>query len=169
MDPTYLALGSRRSVADARRLVTHQYSRAVADPIRLLALRDAELSLDEAYDAVRDPEAGGIAMFVGTVRDHDSGRDVRTLDYSAHPAAEAAMRAAAEEVAAGFDVRGIAVVHRVGALGIGDIAVIVGVSAPHRGDAFAAAKQLIDEVKQRTPIWKHQGFADGTDEWVGTP
>jgi molybdopterin synthase catalytic subunit len=139
------------------------------DPLRLLALRDTDLSVDEVYAAVHDPEAGGIALFVGTVRDHDSGRDVVTLDYSAHPAAEAAMRAAAEKVAADLDVRGIAVVHRVGSLGIGDIAVIVGVSAPHRSDAFDAARRLIDEVKRQTPIWKHQGFVDGTDEWVGTP
>jgi molybdopterin synthase catalytic subunit len=139
------------------------------DPIRVLALRDADLSIDEVYQAIRDPGAGGIAIFVGTVRDHDSGRDVISLDYSAHPGAEAAMRAAAEKVAADLDVCGIAVVHRVGALGIGDIAVVVGVSAPHRANAFDAARQLIDEVKRQTPIWKHQGFVDGTDEWVGTP
>jgi molybdopterin synthase catalytic subunit len=139
------------------------------DPIRLLALRDSELSVDEVYQAIRDPEAGGVALFVGTVRDHDSGRDVLSLDYSAHPAAEAAMRAAAEKIVADLEVRAIAVVHRVGSLAIGDIAVIVGVSAPHRSDAFDAARLLIDEVKRQTPIWKHQGFADGTDEWVGTP
>jgi molybdopterin synthase catalytic subunit len=139
------------------------------DPVRLLALRDTDLSVDEVYQAIGDPEAGGVALFVGTVRDHDSGRDVLSLDYSAHPAAEAALRAAAEKIAADVDVRGIAVVHRVGSLSIGDIAVIVGVSAPHRADAFDAARQLIDEVKRQTPIWKHQGFADGTDEWVGTP
>jgi molybdopterin synthase catalytic subunit len=139
------------------------------DPIRLLALRDSDLSVDEVYQAIRDPEAGGIALFIGTVRDHDSGRDVVSLDYSAHPGAEAAIRTAAEKVAADLDVRGIAVVHRVGELAIGDIAVIVGVSAPHRADAFDAARQLIDEVKRQTPIWKHQGFVDGSDEWVGTP
>jgi molybdopterin synthase catalytic subunit len=139
------------------------------DPVRLLALRDTDLSVDEVYQAIRDPEAGGIALFVGAVRDHDGGRDVLTLDYSAHPAALAAMRSAAEKVAADVDVRGIAVAHRVGSLAIGDIAVIVGVSAPHRADAFGAAQLLIDEVKRQTPIWKHQGFADGTDEWVGTP
>jgi molybdopterin synthase catalytic subunit len=139
------------------------------DPIRLLALRDAPLSVDEVYEAVRDPEAGGIALFVGTVRDHDSGRDVVALDYSAHPAAEAAMRAVAEKVAADLDVRGIAVVHRVGSLVVGDIAVVVGVSAPHRAEALDAARRLIDDVKRQTPIWKHQGFVDGTDEWVGTP
>ncbi|HSS67157.1 MAG TPA: molybdenum cofactor biosynthesis protein MoaE [Nocardioidaceae bacterium] len=139
------------------------------DPVRLLALRDTDVSVDEVYQAIRDPEAGGIAVFVGTVRDHDAGRDVLALDYSAHPAAEAAMRAAAEKIASELDVRGIAVVHRVGSLAIGDIAVIVGVSAPHRADAFDAARLLIDEVKRQTPIWKHQGFADGSDEWVGTP
>jgi molybdopterin synthase catalytic subunit len=139
------------------------------DRVRLLALRDGDLSVDEVYQAIRDPQAGGIALFVGTVRDHDSGRDVLSLDYSAHPAAEAALRTVVEKIAADVDIRGIAVVHRVGSLAIGDIAVIVGVSEPHRLDAFDAARLLIDEVKRQTPIWKHQGFADGSDEWVGTP
>jgi molybdopterin synthase catalytic subunit len=141
----------------------------VAGAITLLELRETELSVDEVYKAVRDPEAGGVALFVGTVRDHDADRDVRALDYSAHPAAETAMREVAERAAHTADVRAVAVVHRVGALAVGDVAVVVGVSAPHRGTAFDAARQLIDDLKHTVPIWKHQAFADGTDEWVGTP
>jgi molybdopterin synthase catalytic subunit len=141
----------------------------VAGEIRLLDLRETELSVDEVYRAVRDPRAGGVAVFVGTVRDHDAERDVRALDYSAHPAAEKAMREVAETAAATGDVCAVAVVHRVGALSVGDIAVVVGVSAPHRGTAFDAARRLIDDLKHTTPIWKRQAFADGTDEWVGTP
>jgi molybdopterin synthase catalytic subunit len=75
----------------------------------------------------------------------------------------------AEEVVAAHPVRALAAVHRVGDLAVGDLAVVVGVSCPHRGDAFAAARMLIDELKSRVPIWKHQVFDDGGDEWVGLP
>jgi molybdopterin synthase catalytic subunit len=79
------------------------------------------------------------------------------------------LRAVAEEVVAAHPVRALAAVHRVGDLAVGDLAVVVGVSCPHRGDAFAAARMLIDELKSRVPIWKHQVFDDGGDEWVGLP
>jgi molybdopterin synthase catalytic subunit len=74
-----------------------------------------------------------------------------------------------EQVAARHDVIGLAAVHRVGDLAIGDAAVIVGASAAHRGEAFDACRALIDDLKASVPIWKHQRFADGSDEWVGTP
>jgi molybdopterin synthase catalytic subunit len=141
----------------------------VTDPVRLLEMRDTELSVDEVFRVVRDPHAGGIALFVGAVRDHDHGRDVSRLDYTAHPSVDATLREVAEEVVEAYDVIALAAVHRVGELAIGDLAVVVAVACGHRGDAFAAARQLIDELKQRVPIWKHQSFADGTDEWVGTP
>jgi molybdopterin synthase catalytic subunit len=140
-----------------------------APEIRLLDIRDSDLSLDEVYAALRDDSAGGVALFVGTVRDHDSGKDVQGLGYSAHPTALAALGEVAEEVAKADGVVAVAAVHRTGDLAIGDIAVIVGVSCGHRGDAFAACRQLIDELKSRVPIWKHQVFTDGTEEWVGTP
>lgn len=139
------------------------------DAIRLLAIRDSALSVGEVYDAVHHHEAGGVALFVGTVRDHDSGREVASLDYSAHPSAEAVLREVATEVVGRFDVIGLAAVHRVGPLAVGDVAVVVAVSCAHRGEAFSASRHLIDELKARVPIWKHQGFADGGDEWVGTP
>ncbi|MFJ4676190.1 MULTISPECIES: molybdenum cofactor biosynthesis protein MoaE [unclassified Kitasatospora] len=137
------------------------------DPIRLLAVRDTPLSLDEVHAAVGDDAAGGTTLFVGTVRDHDGGKPVAALEYSAHPTAARELRRIAEKVCADFPVRALAAVHRTGRLGIGDVAVIVAVSCPHRGEAFAAARRLIDDLKHEVPIWKHQVFADGEEEWVG--
>lgn len=141
--------------------------RGAHDPLRLLAVRDTPLSLDEVFAAVGDPSAGGTALFVGTVRDHDGGAGVAGLGYSAHPTAEAELRRVAERVAADFPVRALAAVHRVGELAVGDLAVVVAVSCPHRGEAFAACRRLIDDLKHEVPLWKHQTFTDGTQEWVG--
>jgi molybdopterin synthase catalytic subunit len=139
---------------------------AHVDTIRLAELRDTPLSVDEVLGAVSDPGAGGIALFVGTVRDHDSGRDVERLGYSAHPSAAAELRRVAEKIAASFGVTAVAAVHRVGDLAVGDLAVIVAVACPHRGDAFGACRALIDELKSSVPIWKHQLYAGGDSEWV---
>ncbi|MCP9986532.1 MULTISPECIES: molybdenum cofactor biosynthesis protein MoaE [Streptomyces] len=145
----------------------HPGERAADRPIRLLAIRDTPLSLDEVFRAVGDDSAGGTALFVGTVRDHDGGAAVDALGYSAHPTAEAELRRVAEKVAADFPVRALAAVHRVGDLVVGDLAVVVAVSCPHRAEAFAACRRLIDDLKHEVPIWKHQRFSDGTEEWVG--
>ncbi|CAA9316589.1 MAG: Molybdopterin synthase catalytic subunit MoaE [uncultured Nocardioidaceae bacterium] len=138
-------------------------------PVRLLAVRDEPLSVDEVYDAVRDPVAGGVVVFVGAVRDSDGGRAVEGLGYSAHPSALARLREVAEGVAQRWPVVALAAVHRVGDLEVGDLAVVVAASAGHRGEAFDAARALIDELKASVPIWKHQEFSDGSQEWVGTP
>lgn len=145
----------------------HPGERAADDPIRLLGIRDTALSLDEVFAAVGDTAAGGTALFVGTVRDHDGGADVTRLGYSSHPTAEAELRRVAEKVAADFPVRAMAAVHRVGELSVGDLAVVVAVSCPHRAEAFEACRRLIDNLKHEVPIWKHQSFTDGTEEWVG--
>ncbi len=136
------------------------------DVIRLIELRDAPLSVDEVRAAVADPAAGGIALFLGAVRDHDHGRGVMRLSYSAHPSAEAELRRVAEKVAASFDVLALAAVHRVGELAVGDLAVVVAVSCAHRGEAFEACRALIDDLKHSVPIWKQQWFSDGDSEWV---
>jgi molybdopterin synthase catalytic subunit len=94
---------------------------------------------------------------------------VAGLDYSAHPSARDRMREVCERIATEYDVHGVAAVHRTGTLAIGDIAVVVATTAAHRGEAFAASKALIDTLKSEVPIWKHQRFGDGSDEWVGTP
>ncbi|OEV05911.1 molybdenum cofactor biosynthesis protein MoaE [Streptomyces oceani] len=145
----------------------HPGERGTTDPVRLLEIRDSPLSLDEVFQAVGDDAAGGTALFVGTVRDHDGGTDVAQLEYSSHPSVDAEFRRVAERVIAAYPVRAVAAVHRVGELRVGDIAVVVAVSCPHRAEAFDACRQLIDELKRELPIWKHQLFADGTEEWVG--
>lgn len=140
-----------------------------ADRVRLVAIRDTPLSVDEVFAAVRDDAAGGVTLFVGAVRDVDSGRPVNRLGYTAHPSAEEQLRAVAVSVAQRFPAVAVAAVHRVGDLAIGDLAVVVAVACPHRGEAFDAARALIDELKSTVPIWKEQVFGDGTIEWVGTP
>ena len=149
--------------------------------VALAEIRETPLSVDEVLASVTDPRAGGTCLFVGTVRDHDGPHDaqgdaaddgnrgVSHLDYSAHPQAGDVARALADRLAAqGRDLR-IAVVHRVGHLEVGDLGVVCGVSAAHRAEAFEVCRALIDEFKATVPIWKHQQFADGGDEWVGLP
>lgn len=137
--------------------------------IRLVDLREEPLDVAEVLGALDDDTSGGVTLFVGRVRDHDGGRGVTGLDYSAHPTALERMRDVCARVAEEYDVQGVAAVHRVGSLAIGDAAVIVATATPHRGEAFDATRALIDTLKAEVPIWKHQRFADGDDEWVGTP
>jgi molybdopterin synthase catalytic subunit len=137
--------------------------------IRLVDLREEPLDVTEVVDALDDDSSGGLTLFVGRVRDHDHGKGVVGLDYSAHPTALDKLREVCDRIAAEYDVHGLAAVHRVGSLDIGDIAVVVATTSAHRGDAFAASRALIDTLKAEVPIWKHQRFGDGTEEWVGTP
>lgn len=139
------------------------------DAVALVALRDEALSVDEVLDAVRHPSCGGVALFVGVVRDHDHGEPVTALDYEAHPSAVDTMRRAADEVLGRSQALRVAAVHRTGALRVGDLAVVVAAAAPHRGQAFDACRDLIDTLKADTPIWKHQSLGDGSTEWVGLP
>ena len=133
-----------------------------------MAIRETELSVDEVRAAIADPAAGGEVLFVGTVRDNDADRGVTALSYTAHPSAEAEMRRVAEDIVAKYDVIAVAAAHRVGDLAVGDLAVVVGVACAHRAEAFHACHALIDELKASVPIWKHQRFTDGSDEWVGS-
>ena len=137
--------------------------------VRLLALRDTPLDVAEVLAAVQDPAAGGVVSFTGLVRDHDGGRGVTELEYEAHPGAQEAMTAVAERIAGELPVHALAAVHRTGLLAVGDVAVVVAASASHRDQAFEAARRLIDDLKATVPIWKRQVFADGEQEWVGTP
>jgi len=137
--------------------------------VRLVDIRDTALSVDEVVAAVSDAAAGGVTLFAGAVRDHDENKSVTGLEYSAHPTALDQLADVAEEVGREYDVLAVAAVHRVGELAIGDLAVVVATAAAHRSEAFEASRALIDRLKQRVPIWKHQLFADGSDEWVGTP
>ena len=137
--------------------------------VRLVDLRETPLDVAEVVSALSDRAVGGIDVFVGTVRDHDHDQGVTGLEYSAHPSALQSLHDVAASVAERYDVLAVAAVHRVGRLAIGDAAVVVATAAVHRGEAFEASRALIDELKATVPIWKHQRFTDGTDEWVGTP
>lgn len=137
--------------------------------LRLMALRDTPLSVEEVLAAVEDPAAGGVVSFTGMVRDSDGGREVRELEYVAHPDAVAALERVAQAVADDLPVIGLAAVHRTGLLRIGEVAVVVAASAAHRGQAFEGARRLIDDLKATVPVWKRQVFADGDEQWVGTP
>ena len=141
----------------------------MSETIRLLDVRDTALSTDEVLTAVGDVGAGGTCVFVGTVRDIDGGRTVTALSYEAHPAVLDRLQVVAESVAAAHDVRALAAVHRVGDLALGDVAVVVAAAAAHRDAAFAACRQLIDDLKRDVPIWKYQTFTEGDAEWVGSP
>jgi molybdopterin synthase catalytic subunit len=134
--------------------------------VRRADVVDAPTSVRDVADLVADSAAGAVVTFSGDVRDHDGGRCVERLEYEGHPTAASVIDEVAREVAARHDVIAIAVVHRVGKLQIGDSALVAAVSAVHRGEAFAACSDLVDEVKHRLPVWKHQVFADGSDEWV---
>jgi molybdopterin synthase catalytic subunit len=144
-------------------------SDATRPVVRLLDIREQPLDVAEVVAAVQDDAAGGVALFVGTVRDHDRERGVRSLDYSAHPSAATRLHEVAERVVASHPVHALAAVHRVGHLEIGDAAVVVAAASSHRGAAFDAARALIDDLKATVPIWKRQRFEGGEEEWVGTP
>jgi molybdenum cofactor synthesis domain-containing protein len=128
------------------------------------------LSVEEHAALVADRAAGAVVTFAGVVRDHDSGRAVRELEYVGHPSAAEVIAQVADDLAGRHPgTRALAVSHRVGMLGIGDIALACAVSAEHRAEAFAACSDLVDEVKHRLPVWKRQVFDDGSEEWVNCP
>lgn len=133
------------------------------------ALTESPISLSEHEELVGHAAAGAVVGFSGIVRNHDGGRLVLRLDYSAHPSAEQTLGEVVADVAASaVGVRAIAASHRVGSLAIGDPALVVAVAADHRGAAFLTCAQLVDAIKERLPVWKHQFFADGSDEWVNS-
>ena len=136
--------------------------------VRLTDVRPEPLSVYEIQVAAADPAAGAIALFIGTVRDHDDGRGVTALSYSAHPSAGAELSRVAEKIAASYPILSLAVTHRTGDLQIGDLAVVAAVGAQHRDVAFAACHALVDELKATVPIWKHQFFTGGDSEWVNS-
>ncbi len=133
----------------------------------LVVLREGPLSLDDAIAYVKHPKAGGLSLFLGAVRNHHEGREVLRLEYEAYaPMAVAEMKRIAEEIALETPGVRLAVAHRMGVLEVGDVAVICAASAPHRHEAFAACRALIDRIKARVPIWKREHGPDGA-HWVG--
>jgi molybdopterin synthase catalytic subunit len=130
-------------------------------------LRESPLSVDEALGHVRRPGAGGLAVFVGVVRDESEGRAVTRLEYQAYDSmAKREMEAIAAEIEQEIEGVRVCVIHRTGSLEVGDAAVVCAASAPHRGEAFRACRALIDRIKERVPIWKREWGPDGA-AWVG--
>ncbi len=134
--------------------------------IRLVEVGETPLDAAALEGLVADDRAGAVVSFSGNVRDHDHGRAVSTLTYEGHPSAADVLRQVAESIAGRFDVVALAVAHRVGPIAIGEAALVAAVSTAHRSEAFAACQALVDLTKEQLPVWKHQVFADGTDEWV---
>lgn len=137
--------------------------------VKLAAVGAETLDAEHHRALVGDPGGGAHVVFCGVVRDHDGGRRVRALEYVGHPDADDVMRRIAAGFAAEPDVLAIAVSHRVGALVVGDIALVAAVSCAHRREAFDVCARLVEQVKTELPIWKRQVFADGSDEWVNCP
>jgi molybdopterin synthase catalytic subunit len=134
---------------------------------RLVGLSAAPLSLDRAIAAVRSDTHGAIATFCGVVRDHSDGRRVQRLDYEAYaPMAERALVRIAEEIEAAMPPVRLAIEHRVGALQIGELAVVIAAGAPHRREALAGCHEAIERVKAEVPIWKREHTDEGA-AWVG--
>lgn len=131
-----------------------------------IQLSSSPLDLQACMSFVASPAAGGIDIFVGTVRNSTKGKEVRRLEFEAYESmAISEMQKIAEEAIDKFQVLNIAVHHRIGALNIGEIPVIIAVSAAHRAAAFDACRFIIDTLKQTVPIWKKEIFADG-EVWV---
>ncbi|MFS0706184.1 molybdenum cofactor biosynthesis protein MoaE [Cellulomonas sp. 179-A 9B4 NHS] len=143
-------------------------SRLTAPARRVVAadVTTGPVDVDALAAAVADAAAGAVVTFGGVVRDHDHGRAVTAIEYVAHPDAGAVLARVVADVAGRSPVDAVAVVHRVGPLGVGEAALGVAVSAAHRQEAFAVAALLVDEVKEHLPVWKRQVFDDGTHEWV---
>jgi molybdopterin synthase catalytic subunit len=138
-----------------------------ASAVALAAVRDTPITVEECVAAVAGADRGAVVTFAGVVRNHDDGRGVQRLTYSAHPSADGILSTVADGVSAAHPGVRIAVLHRVGDLAIGGVALACAVSSAHRAAAFAACAELVDEVKARVPIWKEQFFDDGSTEWVG--
>ena len=131
------------------------FALVTSDPLDRVAI--------EAFVTTR--QDGAVVTFEGVIREHDHGASVIALDYEAHPEAERFLRETCAEVARDTGLR-VAAAHRVGALKVGDVALVASVAAPHRAEAFAACALLVDRIKERTPIWKRQYLEGGTTEWV---
>ena len=127
---------------------------------------DKVISAAHLATLVQSKKSGAVVTFSGDVRNHDGDKDVSTLTYEIHPSAQDVLKSIVSEVSARFAINDVAVAHRYGDIAIGECAFAVAVSADHREAAFKACSALVDTVKEKLPIWKHQLFADGSDQWV---
>jgi molybdopterin synthase catalytic subunit len=127
---------------------------------------DAPVHIQELSKLVANPHSGAVVTFCGDVRNHDGGKEVASLLYEIHPSAPEQIKLITQSIIGRFEIEKVAVAHRYGDIAIGETAFAVAVSAPHRQAAFDACAAIVDEVKAKLPIWKHQKFTDGSDEWV---
>ena len=127
---------------------------------------DAPVHIQELSKLVGNPHCGAVVTFCGDVRDHDGGKEVASLLYEIHPSAPEQIKLITQSVIGRFEIEKVAVAHRYGDIAIGETAFAVAVSAAHRQAAFDACSAIVNAVKDQLPIWKHQKFTDGTDEWV---
>ena len=127
---------------------------------------DVPVHIQELSKLVANPHSGAVVTFCGDVRDHDGGKEVASLLYEIHPSAPEQIKLITQSIMGRFEIEKVAVAHRYGDIAIGETAFAVAVSAAHRQAAFDACAAIVDEVKAKLPIWKHQKFTDGSDEWV---
>ena len=127
---------------------------------------DAPVHIAELSKLVTNPHSGAVVTFCGDVRNHDGGKEVASLLYEIHPSAPEQIKLITQALIGQFEIEKVAVAHRFGDIAIGETAFAVAVSAAHRQAAFDACSAIVDEVKAKLPIWKHQKFTDGSDEWV---
>jgi len=134
--------------------------------VKLFEITTEKLCIDEVVGRLADPAIGAVIAFVGVVRGHTDGRQVRYLEYEAYPEmAEEALRQIGDEICTRWKtVRGVAIVHRVGRLQVGETSVVIAVSAAHRPEVFDAVHYAIDRLKEIVPIWKKEVWTDGA-EW----
>ena len=133
----------------------------------LVRVTPEPIGVGEVSGFVEDPAAGGICVFLGTVRDHSDAGDVTGLTYEAwEDLAARRLEDLAREVRAEWPLRRVAIVHRYGELAVGEVSVAIAVSAEHRAEAFDACRAIIERLKQDVPIWKKEHLVTGVSEWV---
>ena len=168
-EPPGMLYAVNRAYADRAEELSEGDEVAVIPPVSGgdFRLSGEALSVDAAVAEVRDDDAGAIATFVGTTRAHSRGRDVLHLDYEAYEGmAEQVMADLADQMTRRHALCKVAIHHRVGRVDIGEMSVVIAVSAPHRAAALAACKDAIDELKVSVPLWKKETYVGG-EEWIG--
>ncbi len=138
-------------------------------PIFVAKTSDKEIIPQEVTKLVLDNKNGADVTFVGRVRNHDSNKKVKELNYEAHPDVDNQILKITQIIEKLFPEVNIATIHRVGNLKIGDVAFVVATASAHRDEALNCCRALVESIKSNAPIWKNQYFADGSNEWVNSP
>lgn len=136
---------------------------------RATQVSDQPIDQSALVGLMGDDRVGAVVTFTGVVRNHDNGRQVSGIEYQAHPTAGEILRSAVAEAADRPGVHAVVAQHRIGRLGVGEVALFAAASAPHRQAAFEAVSDLVDRIKEILPVWKKQFFVDGSHEWAGCP